>query len=420
MPRLLILLLPLLLLGCAGHGPLRPQLGQVCTQAPPAPGQDRCAQAAFEQVTGPQGYYLGFVEFDDQGQPTVTEAEGGAPAQLRAVVGQANTLAGQGDVILVAFVHGWHHSAAAGDSNIDTLRTVLAGLAANEARRPANLRRPVIGVYVGWRGNSITLGGLNELTFWDRKNTAAKVGYGSVTQLFAELEQIKRSRDAIDGPAARPGRTRLVVVGHSFGGLVVHNALGQIMVDRAVRTEGGSQGYVGDIERFGDLVVLINPAFEAQAYAPLRQVAVQRKSYGCEQRPIEVILTSRSDDATKLAFPLGRLLSSMFQHGGWAPANTTAVGHYGPFLTHDLSPGAQTPPPPGPCTRPSLVARQSGAAGLNLSPWPRPAGSPDTPPRRDPYLNISVDGSLIKGHNDIGNAQTIEFLTGLLAGAVSD
>lgn len=49
-----------------------------------------------------------------------------------------------------------------------------------------------------------------------------------------------------------------MVVGHSFGGLVVQSAVGQILEDRAVRTKGGDYGCQLDVEGFANLVVLIN------------------------------------------------------------------------------------------------------------------------------------------------------------------
>ncbi len=51
------------------------------------------------------------------------------------------------------------------------------------------------------------------------------------------------------------------------------------------------------------------------------------------------IFTSETDDATKVAFPLGRRVSTLFektQSGMQAKANVTAIGHFTPYITHDL------------------------------------------------------------------------------------
>src|SRR5690606_31520086 len=132
------------------------------------------------------------------------------------------------DVLLVVFVHGWKHSAAPGDTNIETFRNALASLSAADARLRSEAGAPsrqTVGVYLGWRGGSVSIPGIKELTFWERKNTAHKVGHGSVTEVLSRLELIKRTRNVIESD----NNSRLVVVGHSFGGAVVYAAVGQLL-----------------------------------------------------------------------------------------------------------------------------------------------------------------------------------------------
>ncbi len=219
--------------------------------------------------------------------------------------------------------------------------------------------REVAGVYLGWRGGSVTVPLLENLTFWDRKNTAQKVGHGGVTEVLSRLELIKQDKESTD-----PGhsRTRLVVVGHSFGGAVVSTALAQVLESRFVQTIGPA-GVQSDVAGFADLVVLINPAFEAMQFSPLSDMATERGTYFASQLPVVLELTSEADYATRYAFPAGRWLSTRFEktrdRTRWnavtrqqetideSDANITAVGHFPPYRTHRLYPHQRSGTRPG-------------------------------------------------------------------------
>ena len=57
--------------------------------------------------------------------------------------------------------------------------------------------------------------------------------------------------------------------------------------------------------RVGDVVVLLNPAFEASRFEPVFSVAQSRARYAPNQRPVFVAVTSTEDKATRIAFPVG-------------------------------------------------------------------------------------------------------------------
>jgi hypothetical protein len=413
--------------GCAQYAPFR-TAATLC-EGPASACDNAVLYRHKEPGQATFDYSLGFVEFNDQGDPWPAPD---SKQQMAVVLDYLERQAASRDLLMVVFVHGWHHSAQAQDGNVQTFQTVLEGLAQAERKQAtASGREPreVAGIYVGWRGDSITAEPLNELTFWDRKNTAAQIGHGGVTQLLSRIELIKRTRDSLArDAAAKPNsssattvaatgcdrliasgqsvssKTKLVVVGHSFGGLVVQSAVGQILEDRAVRTKGGDYGCQLDVEGFGNLVVLINPAFEAQRYSVIHNLAAARKFYPTQQLPVELILTSQVDDATKYLFPAGRRVSTVFDRDGWDPQNIAAVGHYQPYITHTLT--RATPAPAITLQQAWLnddkPASKVCVAGLTLT--------REQLSERNPYLNISVSGDLIKGHNDIGEPQIIEFI----------
>jgi len=404
------------------------------TQHPTA----ECEKHALQQLPTPDDnqYLLGFIEFDDQGQLWDRK-------QMRDVIDKLNTDAHDRDLLLVVFVHGWKHNAAPGDGNIGTFRQVLAQLTDSETRL-AKLTakfshkppREIAGVYLGWRGASITMPLLKELTFWDRKNTAQKVGHGGVTEVLSRLELIRQTKQHIEQGHSH---TRLVVVGHSFGGAVVNTALAQILENRFVQTTTGAAGVQGDIAGFADLVVLINPAFEATQFSPLSDMATERGSYFPTQLPVLLELTSEADWATRYVFPLGRWFSTWFEKTrdrqrfnavtgtletiDEADAKITAVGHFKPYRTHTLYPIQQQ-------ERASLkpmsaadsvqLFLQTSADWMHDKPGSKiPFGNVMlernmTSAGRNPYLITYVDKHLITDHNDIADPRIIEFIKQLI------
>lgn len=417
--------------GCASNDLLRTNTAEICTfqQA------GDCADAAIQHHAAEQAdeYYLAFVEFDDQGQLRDRR-------QFQAVLDDYYPIAGNNDVLLVAFVHGWHHSAKPGDNNIRQFRKLLERLSRTESLNSAKLgRQPrkVLGVYVGWRGDSLTIPYLNDLTFWERKNTAHDVGGQGTAEVFLKLEEIvnvKAGMDAPDGPASR-----LVLIGHSFGGAVTFTALQQILVDRYYNSRRGTT-FQGSAQGFGDLVVLVNPAIEALRYATLYDIGQQDcRNYTPGQVPRLAVLTSESDLATKWAFPAGRFFSTLFEtHSdleridcvldaatgrytkrtlkikeGEADRNT--IGHFMPFVTHRLeaaNDGAKAAEEIDYTSLHDYWLTQKPAATLAFEGMQLVHLGKTHP--FNPYLNIRVDKRLIPNHNDIWGDEVIGFIRDLI------
>lgn len=417
---------------CAPHRQYRTVYPEVCVSATPVPSPE-CEAHALQEFAPANGgrYLLGFIEFDDQGQLWDRR-------QMSDVVGKIAGEVGTQDVLMVVFVHGWKHSAAPGDGNITTFRKVLAQLSESEAqiaKRTGTLPRRVAAVYLGWRGGSVSAPVLENLTFWDRKNTAQKVGHGGVTEVLSRLELIRRDKEST---APGRSRTRLVVVGHSFGGAVVHTALAQVLASRFVQTAGPA-GVQGDVAGFADLVVLINPAFEAMQFSPLSDMASERGTYFASQLPVVLEMTSEADSATRYAFPAGRWLSTRFEQTRdrqrWnavtrqmetideSDANIAALGHFEPYRTHRLYPLDHR--------ERAQLQQLSTADSVQLfiqssADWAHDKPGSRIPFRdvmlersatsagRNPYLLTYVDKRLITGHNDIDDPRIIEFVKQLI------
>ncbi len=105
--------------------------------------------------------------------------------------------------------------------------------------------------------------------------------------------------------------TRLLTIGHSFGGLIVYTALHQYLIDGAAVLAESSEPV--PVPAFGDLGALVNPAFEAVRYEPIREIIRQQNAYVRKENPVLVAVTSKGDWATGYAFPAGRIASTIVE-----------------------------------------------------------------------------------------------------------
>jgi len=410
------------LVGCTRNEPFRTNFD------PPSPN---CPQAVIESRAD---YKLGFVEFDDQGWFWDARQLVAVEQMIRTQAGmdKAPATKSQG-IILLAFVHGWKENAAYDGDGVRACRDILQQLSNAENAQTDHPPRKVVGVYAGWRGLSATWEPFKELSFWERKDTAHKVGgYGAMTKLLVELESLqKRSLDSL--PANAP-RTELIIIGHSFGGAAVYSALSQIIIERFVESVEKHKR----LKPLGDQVILLNPAFEALRHYDLNQMALGIEAYPHDQRPVLSIFTSRGDGATHYAFPVGRFFATLFdtsRSGEQKAASLESVGWFKPFVTHELTYSAKAlfattqATTLNPATRkPEYHSRSQLKQSVdNLKAergkWHPNAATPQTyyfddsilKPMKgfrpgDPFLIVSVDPQIMHDHNDITNPVLINFL----------
>ncbi|SCY64675.1 hypothetical protein [Pseudomonas sp. NFACC37-1] len=264
-----------------------------------------------------------FVEFDEFGNPESRN-------QLDEALTAAEAVARCGGLVTV-YVHGWHHSAAPDDSDIKNFKTLVFDSAGG---------KPGLGIYVAWRGDSINSDSVLGMvpsylgTFWDRKSTAHNIGNGGgVTELLRSLSDIRTGHQT----------SRFLVIGHSFGGAIVYSSLSDGIAENLRRDAQDSKDY----SPIADLVVLINPAFEAMRLRPLYGYA-RNYQYPVTQPQRLIIVTSEADSATGFWFKVGRRLGTLTQaypEGSYVEQDSTAVGHYDPYITHKLTAVKSCPSP---------------------------------------------------------------------------
>ncbi|MGH8552538.1 MAG: esterase, partial [Methylococcales bacterium] len=207
----------------------------------------------------------------------------------------------------------------------------------------------------------------------------------------------------------------------------------QILASRFVNSQEG-KGYNDTAKGFGDLVVLLNPAFEALRYAPFHDLAQARCSFFPDQVPRLAIMTSEADDATGILFPLGRIFSTLFETHedierndcrrrlalDEGEADRSTVGHYEPLISHTLTPLDQEKNLPVADHRnmQNIWSNQSPGGATRFGSTVLTHLNKTDP--RNPYLNIRVAKEIIADHNDVFGDQTMEFIRLLITLSTSD
>lgn len=334
------------LAGCTDVAPIRNQYGVMppCGENQKIDDKTPCAHVDVQKTPS---YLLGFVEFDDQGwfwdRNQLTHVLGVMNDELDSHI--ANQVQDRRGFLVVAYAHGWRHDATERDDNVACFRTMLEIFDKMEQTAKSRKPRQVIGVYLGWRGLSTE--GIDPweiASFWDRKNTAERVGSGALTETLVRLDTFRLAardrlktkqncsgRDGGDNDACVDERDgHLILTGHSFGGQVMQRALSQIIIANGAKNHGRT------VSGVGDMTVIVNPAYEASQYQPVHNMAISQ-CYPVTQKPVMMTVTSEADIATKTVFPLGRFFSTLMEgYRDDAPqskADRTAAGHFKPFHT---------------------------------------------------------------------------------------
>jgi len=382
---ILLAVLPFLLISCMTHDPYRTEV--IDANSP----TQTLLPCIWEEGSGDEfehcekqalikgladtlsEYQLAFAEFDDQGLLHNPDNVRKILKEYKNIVQQA-ALTDDGrqaiqKVILLVYVYGWHHNAQYGDSNVESFRELLYKAATyfNPAQVTENSRTQkvkVLGLYVGWRGESIETDYVNMLTFFDRKNTSHEVGTQGLTSLMLQVEDVMKVD--VNGQYKKLEKDKIISIGHSFGAAALFSATGPLLAERAISTQ--RQAGIGNMEGFGDLTILMNPAFEAMKVLSLFQLYQNNcLPYGLNQPPRLITMSSQTDWPVKNGFPIGRRLGILFEEHSENKnldycqllevkmeesesiiqpsvkpidsyyADIRSVTHFGPLVTHEMT-----------------------------------------------------------------------------------
>jgi hypothetical protein len=257
----------------------------------------------LNSVRGPKDgrYKLAFVEFGDQGSALDLSQRSAA---LK-VIHEAER------PLLFVYIHGWQNNADSGDvcrfeHFLDTVSSFpeLTGRKIN-----------VIGVYIAWRGVDLTVPVLKFLTFWSRKSAGSTIAaQNGCLATISELALAARAPDKL--------YHHCVLLGHSFGGLVLENTISHSILDASSTGSRNTSPWdmavafnaadssVGSRQLVSELEYLYKYDPQRHAYIG-RAPGAEEGSVVEESRPFLVILQSENDQATGEFFPIGTELFNL-------------------------------------------------------------------------------------------------------------
>lgn len=343
-----VCVLGLVLAGCAANQPYH--LGEAPTETAVTPVTSETAKDI---------YRLAFLEFDEQGDFWDRE-------QLRKTV-QAIRDTGR-PILLVSYIHGWQNNSNSKDADdVSQFRGLLARLTADQTVQMSGLQ--VFGVYFSWRGRIVhkvnplidaVTWVAKESSFYSRKNAATRISSSTpITEAIFTLIKTAR-RDT-------PGNSRCVVIGHSFGALVLEKALAQALVGTWLYEEppvsGDPKPRSFTVYKPADLILLVNSA--AESIYSKEMIDMYRDTTPLRGSPHVIVISSDADKATGLAFPIGTKLSNM-------PKLITGIFRKYHGEGHDESQFkyfTQTPGHNDSLQSHRLVAMESGTTDLGADPF---------------------------------------------------
>ena len=140
-----------------------------------------------DQLTG-ANYTINFVEFRDNGKPWCETELNDALAQIREARDQ------NAKTVVLVYIHGWKNNASEElSADVTKFRNEVDRISLILPRAEAGGKPPLIGIYLAWRGLTLTIEPFKTLSYWDRRGTARHVGqtgaYDATARIVAEGRQ---------------------------------------------------------------------------------------------------------------------------------------------------------------------------------------------------------------------------------------
>jgi hypothetical protein len=359
----LLWLTPVLFLLLACQVPLQPyRLQHPAIEVPPPPLHGTAvtqAKTGKDCVAATAPICLAFIEVDDMGELW----DKGELDTALSVIRRANTDT-HADPLVLTFVHGWKNNAAPDNCNVAGFKVALQDIYVRLQRT-----RPVIGIYIGWRGNLIRPSWpvAQQMSYFNREATATRIPSASLSSALTRIAMRTHENR----------RALAIFIGHSFGGLLLERAISEMtageIAQAAIYSQEAAALPAGSAEAAeklrlaaaatdarADLVIFINPAGAATEAKPIFDFLVDNSyryqpysangpateasdppNTGAADRPLFVSLTSTGDLATKVAVPIGHALPSLrfkmagsFRDLGSGPNGNYGLSCFDPHAPH--------------------------------------------------------------------------------------
>ena len=381
------------------------------------------------RVPGP-GWELAFVEFKDNGDPWDVRQTNEAVKLIE----QAKADNGGAAIVLV-YVHGWKNNANDApppkEKDVEKFKHALNAVAKDFSRLSQGGKLPpLVGIYMGWRGGTLNAEPGKTLSYWFRRAVGRRVGRKG---LFDSMTRI------ID-TAKPPGetRTKLIVVGHSFGARLLENAVDEL--DARNRTEGRMLAWQRSLpdqptgmraqEPPVDLVVFVNAATQSSISEKTIKRLKDKKTvfYGsglsaedckddptgeqrreCRPIPLYLAVTSTGDTATRFVLPIANAVIPPAP----LPLRLRAAAFTSRLRSHEVE---EVPCPPvvpyrcGPSGDREFCFESMRDERRTCYEVKRKSGGSN----RTPFWAMTVDPRVIKDHGDIWTPNVVDLFSAIL------
>jgi len=219
----------------------------------------------------------------------------------------------------------------------------------------------------------------------------------------------------------------LVLTGHSLGAQVLFKSVAPTLERSLIQSTKpfAGTGIVDETKKMfadgkdpvsgiGDIVLLLNPAFEAYQFERFHRLYRSRR-YDGRQQPIMFVVSSENDYANAVAFPLSRFFSlpfrPMFRSEEQGELFSSALGKYAPQQTHRLEPlpvGAKPnlcPVGDADCLDAEDLSGTVRTKSAQLRPLDKEALT------YSPVIVANTSKEIVNGHNQIFLPQFVSFVS---------
>lgn len=299
-----------------------------------------------------QHFYLAHIEFDDMGEMwsigNLSHDQGKSQSQLAtalATIDKAQEAARDAhrEVVVIAYVHGWHNNSSPYDEknkDLSSFKTVLQDLTARNSRDYPDRPPILVGIFLSWRGQAVSRDLIT--TYWDRRDAANRVGGASltdaVTRLMFETKgvpvpvSLNEYENKCESLPSKPN-SHFIIIGHSLGARALEHAIAQpmltLILERQANTQScianWNQKYRNDPPLKGvsfiapaDLIVFLNAAndaFEMKAIIEALKRSdirvLQHDAVDGASGPFLISITSDGDWATERVMPAAQWFTSI-------------------------------------------------------------------------------------------------------------
>ena len=367
-----------------------------------------CDSSSFivlKRNTNEIGAKLAIIEFNEQGRLYDSTLKNKTLEKIRKTIKSSER-----KILIVAFIHGWHHNASPDSKNLKEFQKLLVRIQ-NEENKIFNsdslvgMPREVLGVYLGWQGKVTENPVAEYFSFKSRKSKAIKTGRISIRNAIEELIELRNISP----------QNRIVLVGHSFGGAALFSAIESNLIKSI------SQHH--DRYLLPDLSIIINPAIEAAKFENLQNlIKTKSKNFKNDQSLLLASFTSDNDNALSGAFPVAMRLSYFDKFKGFNKNDITktAIGCYEPYSSHLLSIKESS-------NQYNSISNSTFNAGVNS--WSNfrtnhcfdfkfdnftLSNKLKTDCFPSPFINVKVNQNIIGDHNSIWENSFTYFIRGLI------